>query len=196
MVLRSSAPVRDLRFSPSSAQPFTLVAVTSSGTLTRYDIRFVSRASGGATDRIAAHLGACLALDWRDNLRDEGEADRKEGGWVATAVRPSTLPLPCRPADRVESRESTRRSRFGTFRYPICPRSLYGRFTRHSPFSASRGTRIVRQNSPAVLFRLLRQRNSPLRLGSAIWSPVKCLRRPRGRTRSTSGTFVRLAYRS
>ncbi|BGP52621.1 SEA (Seh1-associated) complex subunit [Rhodotorula sphaerocarpa] len=97
MILKASSPIRHLSFSPSASQPFTLLATCASGTMIRYDVRYVSKKNGGATDRIAGHVGACLAMDWRDGFPCEraAEADglgtsadtaggRREGGWVVT----------------------------------------------------------------------------------------------------------------
>ena len=53
MVLKASSPVRHLSFSPSASQPFTLLAACASGTLIRYDVRYISKQNGGATDRVA-----------------------------------------------------------------------------------------------------------------------------------------------
>lgn len=98
MILKASSPIRHLAFSPSASQPFTLVAACASGTMIRYDVRYVSRQNGGATDRIAGHVGACLAMDWRDGFSCEREpaaasgigstaetaGGGREGGWVVT----------------------------------------------------------------------------------------------------------------
>lgn len=99
MILKASSPIRHLAFSPSASQPFTLVAACASGTMIRYDVRYVSRQNGGATDRIAGHVGACLAMDWRDGFSCERDATGsgttvgttaetagggREGGWVVT----------------------------------------------------------------------------------------------------------------
>ncbi|KAG0662935.1 hypothetical protein C6P46_003023 [Rhodotorula mucilaginosa] len=97
MILKASSPIRHLAFSPSASQPFTLVAACTSGTMIRYDVRYVSRQNGGATDRIAGHVGACLAMDWRDGFSCERDATGsgvgtsaetagggREGGWVVT----------------------------------------------------------------------------------------------------------------
>lgn len=85
LVLKASSPVLQLAFSPSVSQPFSLLATCASGTMIRYDIRYTGRGGGGATDRIAGHVGACLAMDWRDTLDTEGvEESRKEGGYVVT----------------------------------------------------------------------------------------------------------------
>lgn len=91
LVLKASSPVRQLSFSPSASQPFTLLAVLSSGTLIRYDIRYTGRVAGGATDRIAGHVGACLSMDWRDNL--PSESDRAAGGWVVTGGMDNTIKI-------------------------------------------------------------------------------------------------------
>lgn len=99
MVLKASSPVRHLSFSPSASQPFTLLAACASGTLIRYDVRYISKQNGGATDRVAGHLGACLAMDWRDGFSCERNppgggggpgssvetaGGGREGGWVVT----------------------------------------------------------------------------------------------------------------
>ncbi|GAA5981384.1 hypothetical protein JCM10908_004089 [Rhodotorula pacifica] len=97
MILKASSPIRHLAFSPSASQPFTLVAACASGTMIRYDVRYVSRQNGGATDRIAGHVGACLAMDWRDGFSCERDTSGtgvgstaetagggREGGWVVT----------------------------------------------------------------------------------------------------------------
>ena len=87
MILKAASPVRQLAFSPSAAQPFTLLACCASGLLLRYDLRNLGR--GGqvsATDRIVGHVGSVLALSWRDNLPGETvtAGGRGEGGWVVT----------------------------------------------------------------------------------------------------------------
>lgn len=96
LVLKASSPVRHLAFSPSSAQPFTLLAACASGTLIRYDLRYTSRQGGGATDRIAGHVGSCLAMDWRDSLGDERvdtAGGAREGGWVVTGGLDKTIKI-------------------------------------------------------------------------------------------------------
>lgn len=100
LILKASSPVLQLSFSPSAAQPFSLLAVCASGTMIRYDIRYTGRGGGGATDRIAGHVGACLAMDWRDSLDSDhvsriGEepAERKEGGYVATGGMDGTIKI-------------------------------------------------------------------------------------------------------
>ncbi|GAA5823041.1 hypothetical protein JCM3770_005710 [Rhodotorula araucariae] len=105
MVLKASSPVRHLSFSPSAAQPFTLVAACASGTLIRYDVRYISKQTGGATDRVAGHIGACLAMDWRDgfscerNVTDapgsssETAGGGREGGWVVTGGVDRTIKI-------------------------------------------------------------------------------------------------------
>lgn len=86
MVLKAASPVRQLAFSPSAAQPFTLLACCASGLLLRYDIRNNGRGQVAATDRIVGHVGSVLALSWRDNLPGETATagGRGEGGWVVT----------------------------------------------------------------------------------------------------------------
>lgn len=86
MILKASSPVRHLSFSPSASQPFTVLAACASGTLIRYDVRYISRQNGGATDRIAGHVGSCLAMDWRDGFSCERDTagGGREGGWVVT----------------------------------------------------------------------------------------------------------------
>ncbi|ORY90154.1 hypothetical protein BCR35DRAFT_299710 [Leucosporidium creatinivorum] len=96
LILKASSPVRHLAFSPSVAQPFTLVAACGSGTLIRYDIRYTGRQGGGAIDRIAGHVGSCLAMDWRDNLdgeRSDTAGGNREGGWVATGGLDKTIKI-------------------------------------------------------------------------------------------------------
>ncbi|KAI5476380.1 WD repeat protein 24 [Pseudohyphozyma bogoriensis] len=91
--LKASSPVQRIKFSPSASQPWTLLAVCSSGTLIRYDLRNFSsgKPGGGMTDRVAGHVGACLGMDWRDNYESDGE--RREGGWVATAGMDRTIKI-------------------------------------------------------------------------------------------------------
>ncbi|BGP12380.1 SEA (Seh1-associated) complex subunit [Rhodosporidiobolus nylandii] len=107
MILKAASPVRHLSFSPSSSQPFTLVAACASGTLIRYDIRYVSRQNGGATDRVAAHIGHIGAMDWRDGFSCERSSGfsagvgstaetagrGKEGGWVVTGGVDKTIKI-------------------------------------------------------------------------------------------------------
>jgi len=104
MILKASSPVRHLSFSPSASQPFTLLAACASGTLIRYDVRYISRQNGGATDRIAGHIGSCLAMDWRDGfdcekggagpgVSQETAGGGKEGGWVVTGGIDSTIKI-------------------------------------------------------------------------------------------------------
>ncbi|GAA5861386.1 hypothetical protein JCM1840_005350 [Sporobolomyces johnsonii] len=112
MVLKASSPVRHLSFSPSPSQPFTLLAACASGTLIRYDVRYISRQNGGATDRIAGHIGSCLAMDWRDGydcerpiggaggngtsapgVSQETAGGGREGGWVVTGGVDSTIKI-------------------------------------------------------------------------------------------------------
>ncbi|GAA5870393.1 hypothetical protein JCM16303_001987 [Sporobolomyces ruberrimus] len=110
MILKASSPVRHLSFSPSASQPFTLLAACASGTLIRYDVRYISRQNGGATDRIAGHIGSCLAMDWRDGfdcekvpvggsstggvgISQETAGGGKEGGWVVTGGIDSTIKI-------------------------------------------------------------------------------------------------------
>ncbi|BGP36404.1 SEA (Seh1-associated) complex subunit [Rhodotorula kratochvilovae] len=105
MVLKASSPVRHLSFSPSASQPFTLVAACASGTLIRYDVRYISRQNGGATDRVAGHIGACLAMDWRDGFSCERNVPGapgssaetagggREGGWVVTGGVDRTIKI-------------------------------------------------------------------------------------------------------
>ncbi|GAA5888827.1 hypothetical protein JCM6882_002868 [Rhodosporidiobolus microsporus] len=110
MILKAASPVRHLSFSPSASQPFTLLAACASGTLIRYDVRYISRQNGGATDRIAGHIGACLAMDWRDGFSCErpipGAAGGvtvgataetagggREGGWVVTGGIDKTIKI-------------------------------------------------------------------------------------------------------
>lgn len=119
MILKASSPVRHLSFSPSASQPFTLLAACASGTLIRYDVRYISRQNGGATDRIAGHIGSCLAMDWRDGFDCErtpinstssgGSASGgdgvipgvsvetaggfREGGWVVTGGIDQTIKI-------------------------------------------------------------------------------------------------------
>ncbi|BGP21326.1 SEA (Seh1-associated) complex subunit [Rhodotorula toruloides] len=107
MVLKASSPVRQLSFSPSPSQPFTLVAACASGTLIRYDVRFVARQNGGATDRVAGHIGSCLAMDWRDGfscerspnsaggpgVTNETAGGGREGGWVVTGGVDRTIKI-------------------------------------------------------------------------------------------------------
>ncbi|GAA5898988.1 uncharacterized protein JCM6883_003502 [Sporobolomyces salmoneus] len=109
MILKASSPVRHLSFSPSASQPFTLLAACASGTLIRYDVRYISRQNGGATDRIAGHIGSCLAMDWRDGfdcerlsggaalggvgVTRETAGGGKEGGWVVTGGIDSTIKI-------------------------------------------------------------------------------------------------------
>ncbi|GAA6043235.1 hypothetical protein JCM8097_008474 [Rhodosporidiobolus ruineniae] len=109
MVLKAASPVRHLSFSPSASQPFTLLAACASGTLIRYDVRYISRQNGGATDRIAGHVGACLAMDWRDGFSCERSSASssglsvgstpetagggREGGWVATGGVDKTIKI-------------------------------------------------------------------------------------------------------
>ncbi|GJN92156.1 hypothetical protein Rhopal_005186-T1 [Rhodotorula paludigena] len=70
----------------ASSPPFTVLAACASGTLIRYDVRYISRQNGGATDRIAGHVGSCLAMDWRDGFSCERDTagGGREGGWVVT----------------------------------------------------------------------------------------------------------------
>ncbi|GAA6063914.1 hypothetical protein JCM10212_003532 [Sporobolomyces blumeae] len=109
MILKASSPVRHLSFSPSASQPFTLLAACASGTLIRYDVRYISRQNGGATDRIAGHIGSCLAMDWRDGydcervgvrsgeptvgVSQETAGGGREGGWVVTGGIDSTIKI-------------------------------------------------------------------------------------------------------
>ncbi|GAA5827248.1 hypothetical protein JCM11251_001188 [Rhodosporidiobolus azoricus] len=106
MVLKAASPVRHLSFSPSASQPFTLLAACASGTLIRYDVRYISRQNGGATDRIAGHIGACLAMDWRDGFgcerpggsvglgaTQETAGGGREGGWVVTGGVDKTIKI-------------------------------------------------------------------------------------------------------
>ncbi|CDR47180.1 hypothetical protein NBRC10512_002691 [Rhodotorula toruloides] len=107
MILKASSPVRQLSFSPSPSQPFTLVAACASGTLIRYDVRFVARQNGGATDRVAGHIGSCLAMDWRDGfscertpssagtpgVTSETAGGGREGGWVVTGGVDRTIKI-------------------------------------------------------------------------------------------------------
>ncbi|GAA5950353.1 hypothetical protein JCM3765_004517 [Sporobolomyces pararoseus] len=113
MILKASSPVRHLSFSPSASQPFTLLAACASGTLIRYDVRYISRQNGGATDRIAGHIGSCLAMDWRDGfdceklpgsssnnagggnigVSQETAGGGKEGGWVVTGGIDQTIKI-------------------------------------------------------------------------------------------------------
>jgi hypothetical protein len=101
LILKASSPVHRLSFSPSSTQPFSLLAVCASGTMIRYDIRYTGRGGGGATDRIAGHVGACLAMDWRESLdsdyvshmNGEEAMERKDGGYVATAGMDGTIKI-------------------------------------------------------------------------------------------------------
>ncbi|GAA6002689.1 hypothetical protein JCM10207_007628 [Rhodosporidiobolus poonsookiae] len=107
MVLKAASPVRHLSFSPSASQPFTLLAACASGTLIRYDVRYISRQNGGATDRIAGHIGACLAMDWRDGFDCERQSTSgvsvgstaetagggREGGWVVTGGVDKTIKI-------------------------------------------------------------------------------------------------------
>ncbi|GAA5950645.1 hypothetical protein JCM21900_002539 [Sporobolomyces salmonicolor] len=113
MILKASSPVLHLSFSPSSSQPFTLLAACASGTLIRYDVRYISRQNGGATDRIAGHIGSCLAMDWRDGfdcerpiggaggngstpvigVSQETAGGGREGGWVVTGGVDSTIKI-------------------------------------------------------------------------------------------------------
>ncbi|GAA5925166.1 hypothetical protein JCM3775_006383 [Rhodotorula graminis] len=110
MVLKASSPVRHLSFSPSASQPFTLLAACASGTLIRYDVRYISKQNGGATDRVAGHLGACLAMDWRDGFSCERNpaggggsigpgssvetaGGGREGGWVVTGGVDRTIKI-------------------------------------------------------------------------------------------------------
>lgn len=93
-MLKASSPVRHLAFSPSSAQPFILVAACASGTLIRYDLRQTGRQHGGAVDRIAGHVGSCLAMDWRDSFdgeRLDTAGGNREGGWVVTGGLDKTI---------------------------------------------------------------------------------------------------------
>ncbi|GAA5858713.1 hypothetical protein JCM8547_004952, partial [Rhodosporidiobolus lusitaniae] len=89
MILKAASPVRHLSFSPSASQPFALLAACASGTLIRYDVRYISRQNGGATDRIAGHIGACLAMDWRDGFSCERSSATGEGG-VSVGVSQET----------------------------------------------------------------------------------------------------------
>ncbi|KAK4052862.1 SEA (Seh1-associated) complex subunit [Microbotryomycetes sp. JL221] len=96
LVLKASSPVRHLSFSPSKAQPFTLLAACASGTLIRYDIRFTGRQGGGAIDRITGHVGSCLAMDWRDVFdgeRVDTAGGNREGGWVVTSGVDKTIKI-------------------------------------------------------------------------------------------------------
>ncbi|KAL8284199.1 hypothetical protein RQP46_004948 [Phenoliferia psychrophenolica] len=91
-VLKASSPVQRIAFSPSASQPWTLLAVCASGTMIRYDLRNLSsgKPGGAMTDRIAGHVGACLAMDWRDSYGSDG-ADRRDGGWVVTGGMDRTI---------------------------------------------------------------------------------------------------------
>ncbi|KAK4706117.1 SEA/GATOR complex protein SEA2/WDR24, partial [Phenoliferia sp. Uapishka_3] len=93
-VLKASSPVQRMAFSPSASQPWTLLAVCTSGTLIRYDLRNLSsgKPSGAITDRFAGHVGAILAMDWRDNY-DADDAERREGGWVVTGGMDRTIKI-------------------------------------------------------------------------------------------------------
>ncbi|KAM0793621.1 hypothetical protein ACM66B_001054 [Microbotryomycetes sp. NB124-2] len=96
IVLKASSPVRHLSFSPSNAQPFTLLAACASGTLIRYDIRYTGRPGGGAIDRITGHVGSCLAMDWRDSRdgeRSDTAGGNPEGGWVVTGGVDKTIKI-------------------------------------------------------------------------------------------------------
>lgn len=92
--LKASSPVQRIAFSPSISQPWTLLAVCTSGTMVRFDLRNLGsgKPSGAMTDRVAGHIGACLAMDWRDNYDSDG-ADRKEGGWVVTGGMDRTIKI-------------------------------------------------------------------------------------------------------
>lgn len=116
MIIKAASPIRHISFSPSASQGFTLLAACESGTLIRYDLRLIGRQNGGATDRIAGHIGACLAMDWRDGYgcergslaggdggagsgSDTPGATREsaggfgEGGWVVTGGVDKTLKI-------------------------------------------------------------------------------------------------------
>ncbi|GAA5987643.1 hypothetical protein JCM11641_001178 [Rhodosporidiobolus odoratus] len=108
ITLKAASPVRHLSFSPSASQPFTLLAACASGTLIRYDVRYVSRQNGGATDRIAGHVGSILSMDWRDGFSCERTSGGggggvgasletagggREGGWVVTGGADKTIKI-------------------------------------------------------------------------------------------------------
>jgi WD40 repeat protein len=59
----------------------------------RFDLRNLgsSKVGGAMTDRINGHVGACQAMDWRDNYGTDG--DRKVGGWVVTAGVDRTIKI-------------------------------------------------------------------------------------------------------
>lgn len=71
-----------------------LLATCTSGTLIRYDLRNLSggKSTTAMLDRIAGHVGPCLAMDWRDNFPSDG-ADRREGGWVVTSGVDRTIKI-------------------------------------------------------------------------------------------------------
>ncbi|SCV67970.1 BQ2448_91 [Microbotryum intermedium] len=94
--LKTASPVKHLAFSPSTSQPWTLLAACASGTLIRFDLRNVNQRTGGITDRIAGHTDACLSLDWRDGFQHE-RADTaggsRDGGWVVTSGLDRTIKI-------------------------------------------------------------------------------------------------------
>ncbi|SCZ91316.1 BZ3500_MvSof-1268-A1-R1_Chr1-2g01329 [Microbotryum saponariae] len=94
--LKTASPVKHLAFSPSSSQPWTLLAACASGTLIRFDVRNVNQRTGGVTDRIAGHTDACLSLDWRDGFHHEridSAGGSRDGGWVVTSGLDRTIKI-------------------------------------------------------------------------------------------------------
>ncbi|KDE06920.1 hypothetical protein MVLG_02807 [Microbotryum lychnidis-dioicae p1A1 Lamole] len=94
--LKTASPVKHLAFSPSSSQPWTLLAACASGTLIRFDVRNVNQRTGGVTDRIAGHTDACLSLDWRDGFyheRTDSAGGTRDGGWVVTSGLDRTIKI-------------------------------------------------------------------------------------------------------
>lgn len=67
-------PARDVMFGPDD--PFTIASASESGFLLRWDIR----KPGQPMDRLQAHVGNILGIDWK-SFDDNSQA---KGGWCVT----------------------------------------------------------------------------------------------------------------
>lgn len=80
-------PVRSICFPPRDgcvADPYSLIAAYESGNLVRWDLRNPK----AAIDRVLAHQGGVLTLDWRGSvseLKDDNRSTVSDGwGWLVT----------------------------------------------------------------------------------------------------------------